>query len=110
VLHIAAEPTIVRPETFNDAQSVAAAFVPGVVVDLCLEGAAEDDAQRLKDFASGMVYATGGTMEKVGPQHFRLTNPSPPPPGPETSGDREPRSPHPLAGTDAAALPLPTPY
>jgi len=103
---MATEPRLVRCEAFNDCQAVGDAFKANQVVDMLLNQTSEQDVLRLKDFASGLVYAAGGTMKKVGPEHFRLTRPSPP--GPETSGDREPRSPKPLVGTDAAALSLPT--
>ena len=105
---MATEPRLVRCRAFNDCQAVGDAFKTNQIVDMLLNQTSERDVRRLKDFASGLVYAAGGTMEKVGPEHFRLTKPSPPPPGPETSADREPRSPKPLVGTDAAALPLPT--
>jgi len=105
---MATEPRLVRCEAFNDCRAVGDAFKANLVVDMLLNQTSEQDVLRLKDFASGLVYAAGGTVEKVGPDHFRLTRPPPPPPGPETSGDREPHSPKPLVGTDAAALPLPT--
>jgi len=105
---MATEPRLVRCAAFVDCQTVGDAFKANQVVDMLLNHISEQDVQRLKDFASGLVYATGGTIEKVGAARFRLTNPSPPPPGPETSGDREPRSPKPLVGTDAAAVPIPT--
>jgi FtsZ-interacting cell division protein YlmF len=42
-----------------------------------LDDATEGDRRRLTDFASGMVYVAGGTMQRIETQRFRLTNPTP---------------------------------
>jgi hypothetical protein len=62
------------------------------------------DAQRLKDFASGLVSAAGGTLEGIGPERFRLSSR----PDPGLSGDRKPREPKPTPRADAATAPVPT--
>ncbi|MGO9876777.1 MAG: cell division protein SepF [Acidimicrobiia bacterium] len=99
---MATEPQLVRCKAFIDCQEVGDRFKANQVVDMLLTRTSEQDARRLTDFASGLVYAAGGTMEKIGPEQFRLT---PPPPPAGTSGDREPRSPKPAAGTDGAVVP-----
>lgn len=60
-----AEPVTVRPRQYNDAQEVADHFKVGQPVIVNLEGAEPGVSRRIVDFASGMCYALGGTMEKV---------------------------------------------
>ena len=101
---MAIEPRIVECKAFNDCQEVGDRFKANQVVDMLLVQTSEQDARRLEDFASGLVYAAGGTMERIGPEQFRLTPPTPPDAG--KSGDREPRSPKPVSGADGAVVPL----
>jgi FtsZ-interacting cell division protein YlmF len=101
---MAAAPRVFRPESFDEVQEFADAFRAGGVVDIVLDLTSSADERRLIDFASGLALALSGTMQRVEPRHFRLTNPSPQPPGTETAGDREPRSPRPVSGTHSAAL------
>lgn len=61
-----AEPVTVRPRQFNQAQEVADHFKEGQPVIVNLEGADREMSRRIIDFASGLCYALGGTMEKVG--------------------------------------------
>ncbi len=56
----------VRPRHFNQAQEIADHFKEGIPVIVNLEGADREMARRVIDFSSGMCYALGGTMEKVG--------------------------------------------
>ncbi|CAB4595813.1 unannotated protein [freshwater metagenome] len=56
----------VRPRNFNQAQEIADHFKEGVPVIVNLEGADREMLRRVIDFSSGMCYALGGTMEKVG--------------------------------------------
>jgi len=105
VLAMAPEPRVVRAHSFDDAQGVGDAFRSGRSVDLWLDELPEDEARRLIDFASGLVYA-GGIMQRVGPWRYQL-DPSPPqPPDAGTSDDREPRNPRPYAGSGAEEVPL----
>lgn len=60
-----AEPHSVRPRRFDSAQEVADHFKDGVPVIMNLEGCDRDVARRLIDFASGLCYGLGGSMEKV---------------------------------------------
>jgi cell division inhibitor SepF len=56
----------VRPRQFNQAQEVADHFKEGQPVIVNLEGADREMSRRIIDFASGLCYGLGGTMEKVG--------------------------------------------
>ena len=56
----------VRPRSFNQAQEIGDHFKEGVPVIINLEGADREMSRRIIDFASGLCYALGGTMEKVG--------------------------------------------
>ena len=56
----------VRLRHFNQAQEIADHFKEGIPVIVNLEGADREMARRVIDFSSGMCYALGGTMEKVG--------------------------------------------
>jgi len=69
---------------------------------MLLSGTTASDAQRLKDFATGLVSAAGGTLEGIGPERFRLSS------RPDTglSGDREPREPKPTPTAGAATAPI----
>jgi cell division inhibitor SepF len=60
------EPVTVRPRSFNQAQEVADHFKEGQPVIVNLEGADKDMSRRIIDFASGLCYGLGGSMEKVG--------------------------------------------
>jgi len=60
------EPVTVRPRNFNQAQEVADYFKEGQPVIVNLEGADKDMSRRIIDFASGLCYGLGGSMEKVG--------------------------------------------
>ena len=101
---MATEPRIVECKAFNDCQEIGDRFKANQVVDMSLSLTSEQDARRLEDFASGLVYAAGGTMERIGPEHFRLIPPTPPDTG--KSGEREPRNPKPVAGADGAVVPV----
>ena len=91
-------PVVVHCNTFNDCQAVGDAFKANPVVDMLLSGTTAPDAQRLKDFACGLVSVAGGTLESIGRERFRLSS------FPDTglSGDREPREPEPTPKVGAA--------
>ena len=101
-LGVGSEPVVVHCHTFTDCQAVGDAFKENPVVDMLLSGTSAPDAQRLKDFASGLVSAAGGTLEGIGPERFRLSS------GPDTgpSADREPREPKPTPRPGAATAPF----
>jgi cell division inhibitor SepF len=63
----------VRPRRFDQAQEVADKFKDGQPVIVNLEGVDRDLSRRLIDFASGLCYGLGGTMEKVGSGVYLLT-------------------------------------
>lgn len=62
----AGDTVTIRPRNFNEAQAIADHFKDGVPVIVNLEGADREMSRRVIDFTSGLCYALGGTMEKVG--------------------------------------------
>jgi cell division inhibitor SepF len=64
---------VVRPEDFEAAQRVADRLRAGVSVLVDLQGCDRALAGRLTDFASGLVYALGGTLQHVGGTVLLLT-------------------------------------
>jgi cell division inhibitor SepF len=64
---------IVEPESFNDAQEVGDRVKTGQPVILNLQQVERDLQRRLIDFSSGLCYASGGSMQKVGDQVFLVT-------------------------------------
>ncbi|MGA0893593.1 MAG: cell division protein SepF [Ilumatobacteraceae bacterium] len=59
------EPHTVSPRRFDSAQEIADRFKQGYPVIMNLEAADREVSRRLIDFASGLCYGLGGTMEKV---------------------------------------------
>ncbi|MCB1029022.1 MAG: cell division protein SepF, partial [Microthrixaceae bacterium] len=70
---VSSKPQKVTPDSFNEAQEIADVFKRRQPVIVNLEGADRDLSRRLIDFASGVCYGLGGTMERVGGQVFLLT-------------------------------------
>jgi cell division inhibitor SepF len=68
-----AKPHIMSPTSFNDAQEVADKFKSATPVIVNLQDVDRDLSRRLIDFASGLCYGLGGTMEKVANQVYLLT-------------------------------------
>lgn len=68
----AASPHTVSPETFNDAQLIGDRFKAGQAVIVNLQYADRDLRRRIVDFASGLCYALGGSMERVADQVYLL--------------------------------------
>lgn len=66
------ETVTVRPTNFNQAQEIGDCFREGVPVIVNLEDIDPGMSRRIIDFASGLCYALGGTMEKVGTGVFLL--------------------------------------
>ena len=56
---------LVRPETFNDAPTIAANMRSKKAVVLNLEGVEKNLARRVVDFLSGCAYSLDGTVKKV---------------------------------------------
>lgn len=56
---------LVRPESFNDAPTIAANMRAKKAVVLNLEGVEKNLARRVVDFLSGCAYALDGTVKKV---------------------------------------------
>jgi cell division inhibitor SepF len=69
----AARVHLVIPRSFNDAQQIADKFKESIPVILNLQGADQELAKRLIDFASGLTYALNGGMQRVADKVFLLT-------------------------------------
>lgn len=69
----AARPQVVSPKTFNDAQEVGDLFKRHQPVVLNLQGLDRDLARRLLDFASGVAYGLGGTVERAASHVYLVT-------------------------------------
>jgi cell division inhibitor SepF len=67
------KPHAVRPRRFDQAQEVADRFKEGQPVIVNLQDVDRDLSRRLIDFASGLCYGLGGTMEKVASGVYLLT-------------------------------------
>lgn len=68
-----AKPHTVIPRSFNSAQEVADTFKDGQPVIVNLQDVDRDLSRRLIDFASGLCYGLGGSMEKVANGVYLLT-------------------------------------
>jgi cell division inhibitor SepF len=68
-----AKPHVVTPTSFNDAQDIADKYKSNTPVIVNLQNVHRDLSRRLIDFASGLCYGLGGTMEKVANQVYLLT-------------------------------------
>jgi cell division inhibitor SepF len=70
---VTAKPHVVVPTSFNEAQEVADTFKGKAPVIMNLQEADKDLSRRLIDFASGLCYGLGGTMERVANSVYLLT-------------------------------------
>jgi cell division inhibitor SepF len=68
-----AKPHVLSPRSFNEAQELADKYKSNVPVIVNLQAVDRDLSRRLIDFASGLCYGLGGTMEKVAHQVYLLT-------------------------------------
>ena len=68
----ATSPHTISPETFNDAQLIGDRFKAAQAVIVNLQHADRDLRRRIVDFASGLCYALGGSMERVADQVYLL--------------------------------------
>jgi cell division inhibitor SepF len=64
---------LVQPSSFNDAQEVGDRFRQGIAVLMNLQMADADLSRRLIDFASGLAYGLGGSMQPVAEKVFLIT-------------------------------------
>jgi cell division inhibitor SepF len=62
---VTAKPHVVHPTSFNGAQEVADIFKGAIPVIMNLQEADRELSRRLIDFASGLCYGLGGSMDKV---------------------------------------------
>ena len=60
-----AQPFVLMPRMFDDAQQIGDRFKRDQPIILNLQGLDRDTARRLLDFASGLCYARDGEMRKV---------------------------------------------
>ena len=70
---VTAKPHVVIPSSFNQAQEVADTFKGNAPVIMNLQEIDRDLSRRLIDFASGLCYGLGGTMDKVANSVYLLT-------------------------------------
>lgn len=68
-----ARPTVLQPESFDNAKEIADRFKADQPVLMDLAGLDRDLSRRLIDFASGICYALGGHMERVRAGGYLLT-------------------------------------
>jgi cell division inhibitor SepF len=66
---------LVQPTAFNDVQEVGDKYREGFSVLMNLQAADADLRRRLVDFASGLAYAFGGTLQPVAERVFLVTPP-----------------------------------
>ncbi len=65
-------PTVITPESFNEAKQIGDHFKSRQPVIINLQNLAPDLGHRLVDFAAGLIYALDGQMEKVANNVFLL--------------------------------------
>jgi cell division inhibitor SepF len=70
---VSARPHVVTPTSFNGIQEVADLFKSKAPVVMDLSQLDRDLSRRLIDFASGLCYALGGTLDRVGSGRYILT-------------------------------------
>ncbi len=63
----------VHPRTYNEARTIGEHYKDGVPVIMNLSDMEHDDAKRLIDFASGLVFGLNGTIERVTSKVFLLS-------------------------------------
>ena len=64
---------LVQPTAFNDAQEIGDKFREGFSVIMNLQSADPDLSRRLVDFASGLAYGLGGSMQPAAERVFLIT-------------------------------------
>jgi hypothetical protein len=115
------KPHLVKADSFDDAQEIADRFRCGEVVAVELAGCEYELVRRLIDFSSGVCYAGGGALRKVGHRRYLLLPPgnvndldegpdnSPwdPDEGPDEDPDRSPLGPGGPPPVSSAAVEVP---
>ena len=64
---------LVSPTAFNDAQEIGDKFREGFSVIMNLQAAEPELSRRLVDFASGLAYGLGGSMQPAAERVFLIT-------------------------------------
>lgn len=77
---------LVQPTAFNDVQEVGDKYREGFSVLMNLQAAEAELARRLVDFASGLAYGLGGSLQPVAEKVFLIT-----PPGVQVSAEERRR-------------------
>jgi len=67
------KPHHVEPNEYDDAVEIGSRFLAAQPVIIDFHGVDAELSKRLMDFASGVCYAAGGSMKKVGAQVYLLT-------------------------------------
>jgi cell division inhibitor SepF len=70
---VASKPHQVEVKSFDDAVEIGDRFLADQPVIIDFQGVGAELSRRLMDFASGVCYACGGSMKKVGTQVYLLT-------------------------------------
>ena len=83
---VASKPRVLAPQSFGDAKVIADDFKRSTPVIMQLSEVDRDLSRRLIDFASGVCYSLGGSMEKMASNVFLLL-----PKGTEVSADERRR-------------------
>jgi len=83
---VASKPRVLAPQSFGDAKVIADDFKRSTPVIMQLSDVDKELARRLIDFASGVCYSLGGSMEKMASNVFMLL-----PRGTEVSADERRR-------------------
>lgn len=65
--------TTIHPRSYNDARLIGEAFRNGVPVIINLSDMGADEAKRLVDFASGLIFGLNGGIERVTGRVFLLS-------------------------------------
>jgi len=65
--------TTIHPRSYNDARLIGEAFRNGVPVIMNLSDMGDDDAKRLVDFSSGLIFGLNGGIERVTAKVFLLS-------------------------------------
>lgn len=68
----ASEPVTLRPVTFDDVKGIADRYKEGYQIIINVQSADPVAGRRIVDFASGVCYASGGSIEKVSNGVFKM--------------------------------------
>ena len=63
----------IAPHSFDDVQVIADHIIAGRTAVINLQGVPVELSRRIIDFASGVCYGLGGSMEKVASQVYLMT-------------------------------------